>query len=78
MDLASLLGQYGVSPQQLARLQSETSKLKARILVEGWGIRVELAGPAEERVASAVVSSIAQSLANSLYMLYGIRSEVFR
>jgi hypothetical protein len=78
MDLASLLGQYGVSPQQLARLQSETSKLKARILVEGRGIRVELAGPAEEGVVSAVVSSIAQSLANSLYMLYGIRSEVFR
>jgi len=78
MDLASLLGQYGVSPQQLARLQSETSKLNARILVEGRGIRVELAGPVEERVASAVVHSIAQSLANSLYMLYGIRSEVFR
>jgi len=78
MDLASLLGQYGVSPQQLAQLQSETSKLNARILVESRGIRVEFVGPVEEKVASAVVSSIAQSLANSLYMLYGIRSEVFR
>ena len=78
MDLASLLGQYGVTPQQLARLQSETSRLKARILVESRGIRVELEGQADERVASAVVHSIAQSLANSLYMLYGIRSEVFR
>jgi hypothetical protein len=78
MDLASLLGQYGLSQQQLAQLQSETSKLRARILVESRGIRVEFAGQVEEKVASAVVHSIAQSLANSLYMLYGIRSEVFR
>jgi hypothetical protein len=80
MDVGSLLRMYGIPPEQLAQMQSVTSRIKARVHTEAnREIRVYLDTDDAEAAQwlPQVTEGLVGSVSQALYQLFGITGERF-
>jgi hypothetical protein len=79
MDMGNMLRGFGVSPEQLAQMQSVTSKIKAKVHSEDG--RVEITLETDDAMAAQwlpqVTEGLVGSVSQALYQLFGIQGVRF-